>query len=410
MTIDPGIKLLIVDDLPENLLALEASIRDDGYSIHQASSGEEALALLLEHEFALAILDVQMPGMNGFELAELIRGMARTKHLPIVFVSAAGKELDYAFKGYENGAVDFLYKPLDAYAVKSKVQVFVDLYRQRTELRRQLVALEESRRRQQALVSELQTAQVDLRRALQMRDEFMSMVVHELRTPLSVLAMEVRVRQHQVAAQNTAFFEPENLSKMFERDQRQVRSLTRLIDDMLDVSQIQHGKLSIRRGRCDLSAMLKRVVGEMQGQRSDVTITLQADCVDLVGEWDEFRLEQVVVNLLTNALRYGAGKPVRVELNQLPGAATIRVSDQGVGIAPDDRARVFEQFVRVGDRLRTPGLGLGLYITKQLVEAHGGTISVESVLGEGSTFTVALPTTAAQAPAAAAAPAPVGAA
>jgi len=409
MTIDPGIKLLIVDDLPENLLALEASIRDDGYSIHQAASGEEALALLLEHEFALAILDVQMPGMNGFELAELIRGMARTKHLPIVFVSAAGKELDYAFKGYENGAVDFLYKPLDAYAVKSKVQVFVDLYRQRTELRRQLVALEESRRRQQALVSELQTAQIELKRALQMRDEFMSMVVHELRTPLSVLAMEVRVRQHQVAAENTAFFAPENLSKMFERDQRQVRSLTRLIDDMLDVSQIQHGKLSIRRGRCDLTAMLRRVVSEIQGQRSDVEITLQADCVELVGDWDEFRLEQVVVNLLTNALRYGGGKPVRVELSQLPGAATIRVSDQGVGIAPEDRARVFEQFVRVGDRLRTPGLGLGLYITKQLVEAHGGTISVESVLGEGSTFTVALPTTGAESPAGVAAPARAGA-
>ncbi|HEY8977539.1 MAG TPA: hybrid sensor histidine kinase/response regulator [Burkholderiaceae bacterium] len=397
MTIDPGIKLLIVDDLPENLMALEASIRDEAWSVHQASSGEEALALLLEHEFALAILDVQMPGMNGFELAELIRGMARTRHLPIVFVSAAGKELDYAFKGYENGAVDFLYKPLDAYAVKSKVQVFVDLYRQRTELRRQLAALEESRRRQQALVAELQATQIELEGALRMRDEFMSMVVHELRTPLSVLAMEVRVRQHQVAAGNTTFFSPENLSRMFERDQRQVRSLTRLIDDMLDVSQIQHGKLSIRRGACDLAAMMRRVVAEVQGQRSDVPITLKADGVDVVGEWDEFRLEQVVVNLLTNALRYGAGKPIRVELDQLPGAATIRVSDQGVGIAPDDKARVFEQFVRVGDRSRIPGLGLGLYITRQLVEAHGGTISVESTLGEGSTFTVALPTASAEA-------------
>ena len=397
MTKDRATRILIVDDLPENLMALEASIRDDGYSIHQATSGEEALALLLEHEFALAILDVQMPGMNGFELAELIRGMARTRHLPIVFVSAAGKELDYAFKGYENGAVDFLYKPLDAYAVKSKVQVFVDLYRQRTELRRQLAALEESRRRQQALVAELQTAQIDLERALQMRDEFMSMVVHELRTPLSVLAMEVRVRQHQVAAGNSTFFSAENLSRMFERDQRQVRSLTRLIDDMLDVSQIQHGKMSIRRGPCDLAAMLRRVVAEVQGQRSDVPIMLKADGVDAVGEWDEFRLEQVVVNLLTNALRYGAGKPVRVELEQLPGATAIRVTDQGVGIAPDDRARVFEQFVRVGDRMRTPGLGLGLYITKQLVEAHGGTISVESTLGEGSTFTVALPIATAEA-------------
>jgi signal transduction histidine kinase len=227
-----------------------------------------------------------------------------------------------------------------------------------------------------------------------MRDEFMSMVVHELRTPLSVLAMEVRVRQHQIAAENTAFFAPENLSRMFERDQRQVRSLTRLIDDMLDVSQIQHGKLSIRRARCDLGGMLRRVVAEMQGQRSDVPITLQADDAELLGEWDEFRLEQVVVNLLTNALRYGGGKPIAVELTQLPGAASIRVSDRGVGIAPEDSARVFEQFVRVGDRLRTPGLGLGLYITKQLVEAHGGTISVESALGEGSAFTVALPTVA----------------
>jgi signal transduction histidine kinase len=397
MTIDTGIKLLIVDDLPQNLLALEASVRDDGYSIHPASSGEEALALLLEHDFALAILDVQMPGMNGFELAELIRGMARTRHLPIVFVSAAGKEPDYAFKGYENGAVDFLYKPLDAHAVKSKVQVFVDLYRQRTELRSQLAALEESRRRQQALVSELQTAQVDLKRALQTRDEFMSMVVHELRTPLSVLAMEVRVRQHQVAAGNGAFFEAANLSKMFERDQRQVRSLTRLIDDMLDVSQIQHGKLSIRRGRCDLREMLGRVVAEVQAQRSDVPITLEADGAELVGEWDEFRLEQVVMNLLTNALRYGGGKPVHVELARLPGAAEIRVRDEGVGIAPEDRARVFDQFVRVGDRLRTPGLGLGLYITRQLVQAHGGTISVESTPGAGSTFSVALPTATAEA-------------
>jgi len=158
MTKDRATRILIVDDLPENLMALEASIRDDGYGIHQATSGEEALALLLEHEFALAILDVQMPGMNGFELAELVRGMARTKHLPIVFVSAAGRELDYAFKGYENGAVDFLYKPIDAFAVKSKVRVFVDLWQQRLELRRQLGALEEARRRMQALVGELREA------------------------------------------------------------------------------------------------------------------------------------------------------------------------------------------------------------------------------------------------------------
>ena len=391
MTSEHGTKLLIVDDLPENLLALEASIRDDGYIIYQASSGEQALSLLLEHEFALAILDVQMPGMNGFELAELIRGMARTRHLPIVFVSAAGRELDYAFKGYENGAVDFLHKPLDTYAVKSKVRVFADLYQQRNELRRQLAALEDARRRQQALVGELQQAKSDLQHALQMRDEFMSMVVHELRTPLSVLAMEVRVRQHQLASDNTAFFASDNLKRMFERDQRQVRSITRLIDDMLDATQIQHGRLSIRRAPCDLAVLLRRVVAEVSAQRDDVPIRFQSEFEEATGEFDEFRLEQVVVNLLTNALRYGAGQPVEVSLERLPAAAAIRVRDQGVGIAPEDHARIFDQFVRVGDRRRVNGLGLGRYITRQLVEAHGGTISVQSVPGEGATFTVALP-------------------
>ena len=135
-------KLLIVDDLPENLLALEALLRDDGLEIHAAQSGEAALSLLLEHEFALALLDVQMPEMSGFELAELIRGSSRTAHLPIVFVSAADHEPSYTFRGYENGAVDFLFKPLDALAVKSKVRVFTELYLKRRELRRQLIEVE----------------------------------------------------------------------------------------------------------------------------------------------------------------------------------------------------------------------------------------------------------------------------
>ncbi len=136
MLTDQSANILIVDDLPENLLALNALIRQDDRSIFQASCGEDALALLLEHEFALAILDVQMPDMNGFELAELMRGTDKTRNIPIIFVSAAGKELNYAFKGYETGAVDFLYKPLDVDAVKSKVNVFVELYKQRRPRRR----------------------------------------------------------------------------------------------------------------------------------------------------------------------------------------------------------------------------------------------------------------------------------
>ena len=188
-------KLLIVDDLPENLLALDALIRQDDRIIFQASRGEDALNLLLEHDFALAILDVQMPGMNGFELAEMMRSTEKTRHIPIVFVTAAGKESNYAFRGYETGAVDFLYKPLDVDAVKSKVNVFVELYRQRNETRRQMLALERSRQEQQVLVQELQATQAELQNAVHMRDDFMSMVAHELRTPLNTLFLESQLRQ-----------------------------------------------------------------------------------------------------------------------------------------------------------------------------------------------------------------------
>ena len=195
---DRRAKILIVDDLPENLLALEALIRQDDRIVFQASCGVDALALLLEHDFALAILDVQMPAMNGFELAELMRGTEKTRHIPIVFVSAAGKESNYAFKGYESGAVDFLYKPLDIYAVKGKVTVFVELYRQRLQARRLVQALEKSRQEQEVLIQQLQAAQSELQNAIRMRDDFMSVVAHELLTPLNTLFLQSQLRQMEL--------------------------------------------------------------------------------------------------------------------------------------------------------------------------------------------------------------------
>ena len=235
-------KLLIVDDLPENLLALDALIRQDDRIIFQASRGEDALNLLLEHDFALAILDVQMPGMNGFELAEMMRSTEKTRHIPIVFVTAAGKESNYAFKGYETGAVDFLYKPLDIEAVKSKVNVFVELYLQRNETRRQVQALEKSRQEQEVLVQELQATQAELQNAVRMRDDFMSMVAHELRTPLNTLFLEAQLRKMQLDRGNTAIFDTAYLQKMVARDKLQIQNMVRLIDDMLDVTRLRNNR------------------------------------------------------------------------------------------------------------------------------------------------------------------------
>jgi len=394
MPSDVESKLLIVDDLPENLLALEGLVRGHGRPVFKAQSAEEALGLMLAHEFALAILDVQMPGMNGFELAELMRGTERTRHIPIIFVSAAGREMDYAFKGYESGAVDFLQKPLDPHVVASKVNVFVELYRHKKALRREVEAMALLHREQEALVQQLQCAQRELERAVRMRDDFMSMVSHELRTPLNTLYLETQVRKLHLGKGNTAHFAPERLPAMIERDQRQIQNMVRLIDDMLDVTRMRSGALSIQPRPIDLAALARGVVESLaqQAEAAGSAISFDAPSEGVRGQWDDFRIEQVITNLLTNALRYGGGKPVEVHVGASHDWAQIIVRDQGMGIAPEDQARVFEQFERTeASRKRAAGLGLGLYITRQIVQAHGGRVELESAAGVGSTFRVSLP-------------------
>jgi signal transduction histidine kinase len=367
----PDVNVLLVDDLEENLVALEALIRQPGRRIFSARSGEQGLSLMLEHTFALAILDVQMPSMNGFELAELMRGTERTRHIPIVFVSAAGHELNYAFRGYESGAVDFLYKPLDPLAVRSKVNVFVDLFRQR---------------------QELQAAKAELQRAVSMRDDFMSLIAHELRNPLNSVYMQTQLRRGVLAGPKLP--DTAAMLKMVERDERQIRSMVRLLDDMLDVSRARTGRLAMLPARFDLAVSTREAVEAIREQASHagVSITLAApDAVPVVG--DEFRIEQVITNLLTNALRYGRGKPVAVVVGvrEPEREAFVSVRDQGLGVAAGDQERIFEQFERVGGSDQVPGLGLGLYIARQIAQAHQGRLEVRSTLGDGAEFILSLP-------------------
>lgn len=370
------VNVLLVDDLQENLVALEALIRQPGRRIHTVRSGEQALSLMLEHPFALAILDVQMPSMNGFELAELMRGTERTRSIPIVFVSAGGRELNYAFRGYESGAVDFLYKPLDPHAVRSKVSVFVDLFRQR---------------------QELQEAKAQLQRAVSMRDDFMSMIAHELRNPLNSVYLQAQLRRRMLSSPKPP--DPGAMLKMVERDERQIRSMVRLLDDMLDVSRARTGKLAIVPAPYDLVASTTAVVEAIQEQAnaSGVSVTLAApDALPMVG--DEFRIEQVVTNLMTNALRYGQRKPVAVTVGvrETEPEAFVSVRDQGMGVKPEDQERIFEQFERTEGTAQIAGLGLGLYIARQIAQAHQGRLEIRSSPGEGAEFILSLPLTAAE--------------
>jgi signal transduction histidine kinase len=313
-----------------------------------------------------------------------------------VFVTAAGKESNYAFKGYETGAVDFLYKPLDMEAVKSKVNVFVELHDQRIETRHQVQALEQSRQEQEVLLQKLQATQGELQEAICMRDDFMSMVAHELRTPLNTLFLDAQLRKMQLERGREDIFDAAYLQAMVARDKRQIEAMMRLIDDMMDVARIHSNRLSIRTGEVELSALLARVVGTLSNQAAAAgsSVTLHA-AEPITGRWDEFRIEQVVINLTTNALRYGQGKPVDISLTREPDGVRIAVRDQGRGISPTDQQRIFEQFERVAGNDGTGGLGLGLYITRQLVQAHGGSITVDSQPGQGSVFIVSLPLQAA---------------
>jgi len=216
------------------------------------------------------------------------------------------------------------------------------------------------------------------------------MVSHELRTPLNTMFLQVQLRRRflEGGAPDLA-----RLKKLVDNDERQIRSMVRLIDDMLDVSRVRTGRLAIVPRDCDLVALVTRVVDALaeQAQAGGSPLALAAPPrLDVV--CDEFRIEQVVTNLLTNALRYGGHLPVEVRVAQEDGMAIVAVTDRGIGIAPADQERIFNQFERAEEGARqAPGLGLGLYIARQIVRAHGGRIELRSAPGQGSTFTVRLP-------------------
>lgn len=370
MNTENSINILIVDDRPENLISLENILLDDEIKIFKAQSGLEALELLLLHSFALAILDVQMPDINGFELAELMRGKEQTKSIPIIFVTAGAIDAKYTFMGYDAGAVDFLYKPLDIRIVKSKVKVFKELEKQKIIIKNQLEQLSES---------------------LKWRDDFLSIVSHELKTPITSLRLQNQMALRNLDRSGLISFTSEKLTKTFNNTGKQLDKLTHLIEDLLDVTKISAGTLTVE----PIESNFSLIIADILDRYSEQLATMKSLDVNIDGPvmvyCDPFRAEQVVINLISNAIKYAPNSPLEIHLSKENGNAILKIKDSGPGIDMDKLQNVFERFKRGKNNKNVNGLGLGLYISKQIIDAHRGKIEVESQLGVGTTFTVTFP-------------------
>jgi signal transduction histidine kinase len=375
------VNILLVDDRADNLLVLESLLKSRQLTFFRATSGTEALELLLKHEFALALIDVQMPDMDGFELAELMRGNEQTRSVPIIFVTAGVRDRLSTFRGYDRGAVDFLHKPLEPLIVKSKVQVFVDLAVQKRLLEKQL--------------SETKRLLGERNDAIQSRDEFLSIASHELKTPLTSLHLQLQIMARLLRKPDLSLeAKIDRMDRGFAVCERQSRRLTSLLDELLDLTRIRLGKLQLVKAETNLSALCNEAIERFRIENPNLTIRLHTvEDATVKGNWDPTRIEQILTNLISNAIKYGDGKPIDIFFSESPEKERVflEVRDEGVGIQEDMLEKIFLRFERAPETDAISGLGLGLYITRQIVEAHGGKISAESKLGSGSTFRVALP-------------------
>jgi two-component system sensor histidine kinase/response regulator len=353
---------LIVDDLEENLLAMSALLRRDGVEVLTARSGGAALELLLTHDVALALLDVQMPDMDGFELAELMRGSARTRHVPIIFITAGAHEQHRVFKGYDLGAVDFLYKPVEPNVLCSKAGVFFELYRQRRLIARELQERNET---------------------LQLMEMLTAVLGHDLRNPLNAMVGSAQVIQ--------AVSTDERVRSMAGRILSSGKRMTNLISDLLDVSRARvAGGLPLSPRPADLATVIQTIAQEAAAAAPERTIDVSLEG-DLAGTWDADRMQQVTGNLIGNALQHGRkDRPVRVRGASLHADAVMLEVSNGGTIDPARLPHLFDPFKRQEMGEPAEGLGLGLYIVQQIVRAHHGSIEVESE-NDVTRFRVLLP-------------------
>ena len=379
-------KILLVDDRPENLITLEGILESPELELHTANSGNEALGLLLEHDFALVLMDVQMPGMDGFETAEIMRSNERTKQIPIIFVTAISKQRKHIFKGYQTGAVDYLYKPLDLEILKSKIKAFIEFFKHRTALQNMTEEL-------QATVDELERAKDEAENATNTKSMFLATMSHEIRTPLNGI---IGMADLGLMDKELTELQKERLEDI----RKSGESLLEIINDILDISKVEADAFELEEVEFSLREMIEKMfntisIKAIEGQ-NELICNIDKDIPDII-IGDPLRLRQILINLLNNAVKFTENGIITLDIKLIDNIEEqlrieFKIRDTGIGMSVDVINKLFTSFTQAdaSTTRKHGGTGLGLSISQKLVKLMGGTIKAKSEVGKGSEFVFAL--------------------
>ncbi|MCF8228910.1 MAG: response regulator [Bacteroidales bacterium] len=367
-------KILIVDDKQENLVALELLLKEFDVEFIRALSGNEALAMTLKHEFALAIIDIQMPGMDGYETVELIHSDPEISYFPVIFVSAIHKDEYNIIKGIETGAVDFISKPIVPPILRGKVKVFLDLYEQRKLL--------------QTSNEELKTAKEEAERNSFLKSLFLATMSHEIRTPMNgIIGVLDLLRRGGLNKEQEELINIIDISG---------HNLLSIINDILDFSKIEAGQVQLENTKFNIYRIIDEIVKLLKikaDERENNLLTEIDSSVPRYLQGDPLRLKQIIINLTNNALKFTKQGKVKIRVylvSEFENKQKLRfeVIDNGIGISEEGQKKLFKSYSQIGESTQRQygGTGLGLVISKNLVELMDGEIGVESEEGKGSTF------------------------
>lgn len=408
---NPSVNILLVDDEPRNLDVLQSILASPDLRLVCSTNPDDALLALVQAEFACIILDIQMPGLSGLELARLIKTRRRNQHIPIIFLTAYYLEEKDILQGYGAGAVDYLTKPINPQILKSKVGVFVDLFRTTRALAAANTALEteiaQRKKAEEALrqvnhdlearvqerTAELSRKHQEVLAASRAKDDFLATLSHELRTPLNpvLLIASDAANNHDL---------PPRVRTDFDTIRKNVELEARLIDDLLDLTRIERGKIILEKRHLDVHRVLEDALAQEQGEmtRKGIALKLKLNAEPATVYGDAVRLQQIFWNLFNNAVKFTAsGGEVTVETAVFQNHVHVKIADTGIGMSPEELSRIFTAFSQGahadgGNGVRPGGLGLGLAISQKLAELHSGKIVASSDgRGQGAAFMVELP-------------------